>query len=95
MPRNAHKFAEDKRAFIRSFLGNNKLHGSGVHAIAKRRDDSQIRRRKKCVKLVFLDGLMTNTYRVMKSSNRYGDILMMNRDEIKRAEFTVDVRDKL
>lgn len=59
MPCNAHEFAENKGTLVRSFLSHNKLHAGGIHAITKWGNNAQIRHRKKRIKLVLLNGLVT------------------------------------
>lgn len=58
MSGNTHKFAEDERAVVRLLLGDDKLHGRGVHAVTERRDNSKVSHGEERIKLVLLDSLV-------------------------------------
>lgn len=77
--RNAHKFGEDKWALLGPFLGDNELHGRGIHTITERGDEGKVSDGQKGVKLVFFDRL----------------VVMVDGNEVQRTELSVDVSDKL
>jgi hypothetical protein len=55
---DAHELAQHERRPFRFSLRDNKLHGSGIHAIAQRGYHTKISSREQGIKLILLDHLM-------------------------------------
>ena len=94
--RDAHEFRQHERALLRPLLCEDELHRRRVHAVAQRRDHTEVSDGKQSVELVLLYrlvavGNLVNT--VMHNKRR--DILVMHRDEVERTILAVDMRDEL
>lgn len=72
---DAHEFGEDERTLFGPLLRDHKLHGSGVHAVSKRGDESEISDGEEGVEFVLLDRL----------------VVMVNGNEIQRPVLAIDV----
>jgi hypothetical protein len=61
---DAHELAQYERRPFRLSLGDNKLHGCGIHAIAQGRYHTKISSREQGIKLILLDHLMATNRKI-------------------------------
>jgi hypothetical protein len=93
---DAHELAQHERRFIRSALGDHKLHAGGVHPVPKWGDHSQVGRAQQGVEFIFLQCLVTITdLRLAMTFHIPTNVLVMNRDKIQTPILAVDMRDEL